>query len=230
MIIQHNISAMNAHREYGITTGKRAKSSEKLSSGYRINRAADDAAGLAISEKMRRQIRGLTQASDNCMDGISLVQVADGAMAEIHDMLHRGTELGIKAANDTLTAEDRRYIQVEINQILDELDSIKDKTTFNEIKVLCGGEGASANYNMEDGAILTGNPLPDVVNSTALDAGYMCDVYENNGKKYPAGTIDFTGINADNVQDLVGCAFNIDCSTCSNKYTFSFTEGSETLL
>ena len=107
MVVQHNINAMNANRQLGITTGIQAKSSEKLSSGYKINRAADDAAGLAISEKMRRQVRGLTQASANAQDGISAVQTAEGALNEVHDMLQRMNELATKAANDTLTTKDR---------------------------------------------------------------------------------------------------------------------------
>ena len=109
MIISHNIAAMNAQRQYKINTDNRKKSTEKLSSGYRINRAADDAAGLSISEKMRRQIRGLTQASFNSQDGISFVQIADGALNEVHDIIQRGNELATKAANDTLTNEDREY-------------------------------------------------------------------------------------------------------------------------
>lgn len=228
MVIQHNLAAMNADRQFGITRDKRAKSSEKLSSGYRINRAADDAAGLAVSEKMRRQIRGLTQASANCQDAVSLVQVADGALAEVHDMLHRGTELSIKAANDTLTRDDREYIQAELDEILSEISSIKEKATFNEIKVLSGGDAPSANYKMvpEDGVFLMGKELPDTVSSAALDAGYMCEVYEKDGKNYPSGSIDFTGINADNASDLIGTGFNIDCSTCAHKYTFKFVEGS----
>ena len=110
MVVQHNITAMNSNRTLGITTDNQAKSSEKLSSGYRINRAADDAAGLAISEKMRRQVRGLTQASANAQDGISIVQTAEGALNEVHDMLQRMNELAVKAANDTLTTQDRSYI------------------------------------------------------------------------------------------------------------------------
>ena len=112
MSIQNNILAMNAERMGGITSGKKSKSTEKLSSGYRVNRAADDAAGLAISEKMQRQIKGLTQASRNCQDGISMVQIADGALNEVHDMLHRGTVLSVEAANGTLlpgTVRHSRY-------------------------------------------------------------------------------------------------------------------------
>ena len=143
MVVQHNISGMNANRQLNITTGVKAKSSEKLSSGYRINRAADDAAGLAISEKMRRQIRGLTQASNNAQDGVSFVQIADGALHEVHDMIQRGNELAVKAANDTLTDADRSYIDSEITKLKEELDAVGGKTTFNEIPIF-PKNGASA--------------------------------------------------------------------------------------
>ena len=123
---------MNSNRQLGITTGNRAKSAEKLSSGYKINRAADDAAGLAISEKMRRQIRGLSQAEDNVQDGISYVQVADAALAEIDDMLNRMSELCIKAATETLTPKDREYIDQEIQQLKKESNRTFGTTTFNE--------------------------------------------------------------------------------------------------
>ena len=119
MIIQHNISALNANRQLNIVQKIGSKSVEKLSSGYRINRAADDAAGLSISEKMRKQIRGLTKAKENVEDGISLCQVADGAMAEMHDMTNRMNELCVQAANGTNSADDRSYIQMEINIVND---------------------------------------------------------------------------------------------------------------
>ena len=126
MVVQHNLAGMNSNRQLGITTTMMAKSSEKLSSGYRINRAADDAAGLAISEKMRRQIRGLSKGSENVQDGISLLQVADGAMVEVHDMLQRLNELAIKASNETLQTSDRNYIQKEVDQIKEEIDHIAE--------------------------------------------------------------------------------------------------------
>lgn len=138
MIIQHNLSAMNAGRQLNLTYTGRNKSAEKLSSGYKINRAADNAAGLAISEKMRRQIRGLTQASNNCQDGISMVQTAEGALNEVHDMLHRMNELCVQAANGTLTYDDRASIQEEIQQISDEIDRVGASTTFNDLKLLDG--------------------------------------------------------------------------------------------
>ncbi len=138
MVVQHNITAMNANRQLGITTGIQAKSSEKLSSGYKINRAADDAAGLAISEKMRRQVRGLTQASANAQDGISAVQTAEGALVEVHDMLQRMDELATKAATDTLQSEDRQYIQQEVNKLFEEIDRTNTTTKFNDVQLLQG--------------------------------------------------------------------------------------------
>ena len=138
MIVQHNLLAMNSNRMLGITTKKQAKSTEKLSSGYKINRAADDAAGLAISEKMRRQIRGLTQASANAQDGISCVQTAEGALNEVHDMLHRITELAVKGETATLTSTDRAYIQTEVQQLMSEIDRVQSTTTFNEQNLLTG--------------------------------------------------------------------------------------------
>ena len=138
MVVQHNVTAMNANRQLGITTGVQAKSSEKLSSGYKINRAADDAAGLAISEKMRRQVRGLTQASANAQDGISAVQTAEGALNEVHDMLQRMNELATKAANETLTSKDRDYIDAEIKQLRTEIDRTGSATQFNNQALLDG--------------------------------------------------------------------------------------------
>ena len=133
MVVQHNLTAMNSNRMLGLTTKSQAKSTEKLSSGYKINRAADDAAGLAISEKMRRQIRGLTQASLNAQDGISAVQTAEGALTEVHDMLQRMNELATKAANGTNSSEEREYIQSEVNALIDEIDRVAETTKFNEL-------------------------------------------------------------------------------------------------
>ena len=135
MVVQHNIAAINSNGQLGITTKVKAKSSEKLSSGYRINRAADDAAGLAISEKMRRQIRGLTQASENLQDGVSLAQVADGALNEVHDMLHRVNELSVKAANGTLSSVDRKYINQEVQALKREMNRVFKTTKFNEVEI-----------------------------------------------------------------------------------------------
>lgn len=133
--VKTNIQAWNAERQFGTVSKKNAKSTEKLSSGYRINRAADDAAGLAISERMRRQIRGLTQASNNAQDGISMVQTAEGALNEVHDMLHRANELSVKAATGTLTDADRALIDLEVQQIKKEIDKTAQNTVFNEIRL-----------------------------------------------------------------------------------------------
>jgi len=138
MVVQHNMQAMNANRQLGITTGNQAKSTEKLSSGYRINRAADDAAGLSISEKMRSQIRGLNKASDNAEDGISLVQTAEGALNEVHSMLQRMNELSTQAANDTNTATDRTAIKAELDQLSSEIDRVSSTTQFNTMNLLDG--------------------------------------------------------------------------------------------
>ncbi|WP_278523373.1 flagellinolysin [Clostridium cochlearium] len=139
MIINHNINAMNAHRNMAINTVKSGKAAEKLSSGLRINRAGDDAAGLAISEKMRAQIRGLEQASRNAQDAISLIQTAEGALNETHSIVQRMRELSVQAANDTNTEDDRNNIQKEINQLIAEVDRIGNTTEFNTIKLLNSG-------------------------------------------------------------------------------------------
>ena len=142
MVVQHNLTAMNSNRMLGLTTKTQAKSTEKLSSGYKINRAADDAAGLSISEKMRKQIRGLTQASANAQDGISAVQTAEGALTEVHDMLQRMNELAVKAGNGTMSESDRQSVQDEIDQLITEIDRVSETTKFNETYLL-KGEGMS---------------------------------------------------------------------------------------
>ena len=149
MVVQHNLTAMNSNRMLGLTTNSLSKSTEKLSSGYKINRAADDAAGLSISEKMRRQIRGLTQASANAEDGISAVQTAEGALNEVQDMLQRINELAVKGENATLTTQDRSYIGSEVSQLMIEIDRVKQTTTFNEQSLL---DGTFENKNLQVGA------------------------------------------------------------------------------
>ena len=157
MVVQHNMTAMNANRMLGLTTGKQAKSTEKLSSGYRINRAADDAAGLSISEKMRKQIRGLDQASTNAEDGISCVQTAEGALNEVQDMLQRMNELAVQAANGTNSKNDRSYIQSEIDQLLTEIDRVSETTKFNETYLL-KGDGVGGKYT-DLGTLAAGNSI-----------------------------------------------------------------------
>ena len=157
MVVQHNLTAMNSNRMLGITTGAQAKATEKLSSGYKINRAADDAAGLAISEKMRKQIRGLTQASANAQDGISAVQTAEGALTEVHDMLQRMNELAVKAANGTMSESDRDAIQSEVDQLVTEIDRVSITTKFNETYLLKGtsssGQTGSLTFTVASKAV-----------------------------------------------------------------------------
>lgn len=145
MIVQHNMTALNANRQLGITNSTLAKSTEKLSSGYRVNRAADDAAGLSISEKMRGQIRGLNQASTNAQDGISLIQTAEGALNEIHSVLQRMRELTVQAANDTNVTADRKAIAMEVRALTSEINRIATQTEFNTMKLLSGRFAAYAN-------------------------------------------------------------------------------------
>lgn len=166
MVISHNMLALNANRQLNIITNQKNKNTEKLSSGYRINRAADDAAGLSISEKMRRQIRGLSQGVKNTQDGVSLCQVADGALAEVSEMLHRITELSVKSANGTNTAEDRKAIQQEIKQILKEIDRIGDTTTFNERKIFVDGAQGIDGSNINSGNNVIIGYRPEIITST----------------------------------------------------------------
>ena len=150
MVVQHNLSAMNTNRQLGIVTSAQSTSTEKLSSGYRINRSADDAAGLSISEKMRSQIRGLNKAASNAQDGISLVQVAEGALNETHSILQRMNELATQAANDTNTSTDRTAIQAEIDQLTSEVNRIQSTTQFNSMNLL---DGTFSSKNLQVGSL-----------------------------------------------------------------------------
>ena len=165
MIVQHNITAMNSNRMLGLTTNSLSKSTEKLSSGYRINRAADDAAGLSISEKMRKQIRGLDQASTNAEDGISAVQTAEGALNEVHSMLQRMNELAVQAANGTNSESDRTAIQNEIDQLTTEIDRVSETTKFNETYLLKGDQDATQKASFKYGT--NQNPAAATINAGA---------------------------------------------------------------
>ena len=162
MVVQHNMQAMNANRMLGITTGQQAKSTEKLSSGYKINRAADNAAGLAISEKMRKQIRGLDQASANAQDGISAVQTAEGALNEVQDMLQRMNELAVQSANGTNSVSDRKSIQDEIDQLTTEIDRVSETTKFNEAYLLKGDNEEPKKYSFAYGLATIQNQVASV--------------------------------------------------------------------
>ncbi|MBE5944265.1 MAG: hypothetical protein E7258_05035 [Lachnospiraceae bacterium] len=227
MIIQHNLLASNATRQFNINIKRKSKNVEKLSSGYSVNRAADDAAGLSISEKMRKQIRGLNQAVDNAQDGISLIQVADGAMSSIQAMLHRSTELCVQAANDTLTEEDRDTIQKEINQILEEIDTISYKTRFNN-RYLLKGDNALIIGAGDPPTIAGGMPPWGSIDSTSLSNGYMSSTYTDpNGDTHVATIIDFSGFtgSADDIADAVGTGFYTTCCTCQDHYSICFNDG-----
>ena len=154
MVVQHNLQAANTNRQLGITTSAQAKSTEKLSSGYKINHAADDAAGLSISEKMRSQIRGLNKASSNAQDGVSLVQTAEGALNETHSILQRMNELATQAANGTNTSVDRSAIRAELDQLTSEINRIQSTTQFNTMNLLDGTfSGATNQMKLQVGAL-----------------------------------------------------------------------------
>ena len=168
MVVQHNLTAMNANRQLGITTGAQAKSSEKLSSGYRINRAGDDAAGLKISEKMRSQIRGLDKASSNAQDGVSLIQTAEGALNEAHSILQRMNELAVQGANDTNQSIDRDAINQELDALTEELDRISETTQFNKQNLL---DGSFADKKLQVGANTNQKIAVSIDNMNAASLG-----------------------------------------------------------
>jgi len=201
MVVQHNLTAMNSNRMLNITTSSQAKSTEKLSSGYKINRAADDAAGLSISEKMRKQIRGLTQASSNAQDGISMVQTADGALEEVHAMLQRCNELAVKAANGTISDDDRKYIAEEITQIHTEIDRVRTTSKFNETYLFpssgsvasSGSANVSGVSGLSEGSFVAGisyNVKSGVMSITTSSANGTAEVTDPSGKTSSATILE----------------------------------------
>ena len=202
MVVQHNLTAMNSNRMLGLTTASQAKSTEKLSSGYKINRAADDAAGLSISEKMRKQIRGLTQASSNAQDGISAVQTAEGALNEVQDMLQRMNELAVKASNGTNSEDDRGYIQDEIDQLVKEIDRVSETTKFNETYLLKGDGTATREVTKTTPAQEAVDVKAEYVSGKGVD-----NVALKNGKTLAANAVWYekgktTAITADDIDKL----------------------------
>ena len=197
MVVQHNMQAMNANRMLNVTTSQQSKSTEKLSSGYKINRAADDAAGLSISEKMRKQIRGLDQASSNAEDGVSAVQTAEGALTEVHSMLQRMNELATQAANGTNSESDRSSIQDEINQLTTEIDRVAETTKFNETYLLKGSYGEKVNYLKGHDAGITGTFVDSATQATLtvdLSVGKSISI---GGVNYNIVDDDTDGLNAE---------------------------------
>ncbi|MDD3413802.1 MAG: flagellin [Lachnospiraceae bacterium] len=176
MVVQHNMTSMNSNRQLGITTKAQASSTEKLSSGYKINRAADDAAGLTISEKMRSQIRGLTQASNNAQDGVSCVQTAEGALTEVHSMLQRMNELAIKASNGTNTSADRKAVQEEVTALISEIDRVQQSTQFNTLNLLNGefSDGKSLQVGAANTTSQEINIKIDNMNASSLGVKSVC--------------------------------------------------------
>ena len=246
MIVKHNLQAMNSNRMLGLNSATLAKSTEKLSSGYKINRAADDAAGLSISEKMRKQIRGLTQASLNAQDGISAVQTAEGALTEVHDMLQRMNELAVKASNGTNSEDDRNYIQDEINQLITEIDRVAETTKFNETYLLKGngstvGEEVTPTFKINGAlATLAATPVAAVAEqytTGALTAGttagndsvYTVEYMDKNGNVKTKDIAFKTGasaadtatsfINAANGDADLGTLFNVGGSNTGITFT-----------
>ena len=251
MVVQHNLTASNASRMLNITNTSLGSTQEELSSGYKINRSSDDAAGLAISEKMRKQIKGINQSSTNSGDGISLVQIADGAMHEIHDMLQRVNELSIQAANGTMSLLDREACQEEVDQIKDEIDRIQSGTYFNKIPVLKGAaitmEGGLISVAMTE-TVVKGDDLPgwltSGIDSGSLSQGRMADTYNTTVKctykdggvdktqnvtiPHPATYIDFSNFNASNLNELDGKGFYSTCCSCLDRYSIRFDASSAT--
>jgi len=197
MVVQHNMQAMNANRMLGVTMGAQAKSTEKLSSGYKINRAADDAAGLSISEKMRKQIRGLDQASTNAEDGVSAVQTAEGALTEVHSMLQRMNELAVQAANGTMSANDRGNIQDEIDQLVTEIDRVAETTKFNETYLLKGNAIEETKYLAAHDAGFEGSIIETDTKATfVMKALKLGDTISIGGKNYTVGGTTTAVVNS----------------------------------
>lgn len=223
MVVAHNLAAMNAQRQYKINGNNTRKNTEKLSSGYQINRAADDAAGLAISEKMRKQIRGLDRGADNMEDGISLAQVTDGALNEVTSMLQRMNVLCVQAANGTLADSDRKAIESEINEIKEEIDRVGETTKFNDTFIFRDLQGGAPTNTMS---------LTNLISSPSTDKGRLSEGYQmtrlpaNTKNWYTGGSIDFSMINEDNIDYLEGAGFSFACGLgCGETFEFKMTMG-----
>ena len=219
MVVQHNMQAANANRMLNVTTSAQSKSTEKLSSGYRINRAADDAAGLTISEKMRKQIKGLDRASTNAEDGVSAVQTAEGALTEVHSMLQRMNELATQSANGTNSNTDRKAIQDEIDQLTTEIDRVSETTKFNETYLL-KGDGAEKAHNVNahdaglDGVTLTDKGDTVDVTLKTLNAG---DKISIAGKNYTIGATTADAQKIVDAQKVEGKTVTVNGTTYTYK-------------
>ena len=203
--IQNNVEAFNAHRQLTGTAAKAAKAMEKLSSGYRINRAADDAAGLAISEKMRGQIGGLAQSQRNAQDGVSLVQTAEGALTEVHSMLQRVRDLKVQYSNGTLDAEDKEAIASEVKQLAIEIDKIRDDTEFNGIKLLDGTGGTSGTVSFQVGANAgeTISVTTQDITASATSTGQVALQTVATAATDAAASTAFASVTLDNIDNAI---------------------------
>lgn len=205
-VITHNLAAMNTDRQLGIVSENKKKSAEKLSSGYKINRSADDAAGLQISEKMRKQVKGLNKASNNIQDGMSMIQTADGALAEVHDTLQRMNELATQAANDTNTDADREAIHKELTQLRSEINRTGRTTQFNTHTILWAKQ--LIEIDVDD--------YSDVV---------MEDIFNVHNNPVYGKSLDFRNVNANNKEQLINKKFTVTCSqSCSQTFNFNFVD------
>ena len=222
MIIQHNMAAQNGNRIFGKVTRMKKKTSERLASGYRINQAADDAAGLSISEKLRTQIRGLDKAEDNIQHGISLLQTADGALGEISSVMQRMRELCVQGANDTNAEADREAIQKELGQLSNCIDDILEYAEFNTKKILKLGEAYTKYVET-----VVGKLPSNVTVSGNLQSGAFPPLTPSTSANYAFATIDFSAINtAADVKTLIDTGFFTTCCTCDNKYNIRFVDNS----
>ena len=227
-VVAHNMLSMFSSRQLGITNKTLAKSTEKLSSGYKINRSADDASGLAISEKMRKAIRGLSQGSRNVQDGISLCQTGDGYLEEVHSMLQRINELAIKSANGTNSNADRQNIDEEVQQVKAEMRRIFKTAKFNETKLFSIPYAPDPEIlaHTRNVAVQTSTQLPNGVtmDSASANAGYMASTYTSaSGVTYNAATrFDFSGVNLSNLSSMDGLGFWSTCCTCDDHYSITF--------
>lgn len=236
MIITHNMAALNSARQLGIVQKKISKNTEILSSGYRINRAADNAAGLSISEKMRKQIRGLKQGIANAEDGISLCQVADGALHEVTEMIHRISELATKSANGTNSFSDREAIQIEVSALITEIDRVSETTKFNEIYLFKG----NTSLTHFDGTPTVDNRFFQLLGNNVSHTGYMCEPLTDTmvtkstswlddssltpaPNPYVSVHIDFSAV-ANQLNDLSGTEFYVNCCTDCCPTTVKFTD------
>ena len=238
MVVQHNMAAMNANRMLSGVASAQSKSTEKLSSGYRINRAADDAAGLSISEKMRSQIRGLNQASTNAQDGISLIQTAEGALNEQHSILQRMRELAVQASNGTETNDDREAVQNEIEQLQSELTRISDTTEFNTMKLLDGSQSGnkvqasvskSADANLTTEPATTGKSVSAALTNTAdgTESTYAVTVMDKDGNASTT-TVKFTA-GADEGKDAYAIIKALKDTDLADKFDMEYSTGAKTI-